>query len=87
MPGTEKEMDAVIAKARAKADRAFEAVEDAMKEMQGKTPNIGYSVAYDAARLHYDRCTRELEEAINAKADMYPPKAADINVDSTEDNE
>jgi hypothetical protein len=51
------EAQAALNAARAKAQRASE---------RFKSPPAGPE--YDAAKLHYDRCVRELEECINEMA-------------------
>lgn len=55
---SKKEAQDALNKARVKAQAADA---DAVKL-------YGTVAAYDAARLHYDRCVRELEECINEMA-------------------
>lgn len=59
---SKKEALAAVNLARAKAQRASEALSEAYKASQTPPDQM---IATDTARLHYDRCIRELEEAIN----------------------
>lgn len=66
---TKAEAQSALNVARTKAQNASEAVRAAYATIPvDKNPAMFASVDFDAAQAHYQRCVRELEEAINEYA-------------------
>ncbi len=61
-----KEALAAVNKAREKAQNAADMVQRRLAEPLNPT---GFNPDLTASQLHYDRCVRELEEAINAASE------------------